>query len=85
MLRLSWSESALSYLRRNEGKVNSLELAFADYRRSINGIPDAGQFIEVAEDIYIWKIHGHDVRVRQIPDDKRLHMRIQLIRPVETQ
>jgi len=84
MLRLPRSKDALTYLRQNIGKINALELAFADYRLSSSGVPEAGFFMEIREDVYLWRIHNHYIRIRQVPDDERLHMRIEEIQPALT-
>ena len=83
MLRLSWSKDVLGYLERHEGQINDLELAFANFRKSPDGLPVEGIIVEISYRIYIWKIHDHLIRLRHIPGGSKLHIRVEAIRRVK--
>ena len=81
MLRLSWSDEALNYIADNEGLIDQLELAFADFRREGDGKPKVGVVDEIGINLYLWQIHGHLILLRHVHGDVRLKVRVEVIRP----
>ena len=85
MYRLVWAKEVLNYLRDNEGLINQLELAFADLRKTVTGMPSYGIVDEgIAPNRYIWRIHDHVILIRKGVEDQYPKLWIEAIKPIES-
>lgn len=84
MLRFQWSKEVRNYLRDNEGLINNLELAFADYRQQGTRLPAAGVVDEIAPLQYIWGIHEHIVLFRLMLEESVWKVQVEVIKPTRS-
>lgn len=83
MVQLAWSKEVLNYLKDNVGLVNKLELAFADLRKTADGIPAYGIVDPgVSPDHYLWIIHDHAILIRKDVEYGQPKLWIEVIRPI---
>lgn len=84
MFRFQWSKEALAYLRGNQGLVNRLELAFAEYRAQGTATPNQGVVDMIASHHYLWRIHDHIVLLRLVFEEDQWKIRIEAIKPARS-
>ncbi|MEZ4865380.1 MAG: hypothetical protein R3C14_28990 [Caldilineaceae bacterium] len=84
MFRFQWSKEVLNYLKDNQGLINDLELAFAEYRAEGTQIPTQGVLDMIAPMQYIWGIHNHIVLLRLVLEDAQWKIRIEVVKPTRS-
>ena len=84
MFRFQWSKEVLTYFRDNEGLINELELAFAEFRERGTRTPEQGIVDMIAPLHYIWGIHGHIVMFRHLRIDSQWIIRVEVVKPVRS-
>lgn len=84
MFRFQWSKEALNYFKDNQGLINDLELAFAEYRERGTRTPEQGVIDLIAPLQYIWGIHDHIVLFRLVLEEPPWKIRVEVIKPVRS-
>ncbi|MBV7326936.1 hypothetical protein KFU94_01480 [Chloroflexi bacterium TSY] len=84
MFRFQWSKEGLNYLKDNQGLINELELAFAEFRGRGTRTPEQGVVDQIAPLQYIWGIHEYIVLFHLVPEDSGWKIRVGVIKPVRS-
>lgn len=84
MFQFQWSREVHNYFADNEGLINPLELAFAEYRKEGTRVPQQGVVDMIDQHQYTWGIHDHLVLVRLVQREGEWKIRVEVIRPIRS-
>ena len=84
MFRFQWSKEILNYLKDNQGLINELELAFAEFRGRGTRTPEQGVVDMIAPLQTIWGIHDHIILFRLVVEESKWKIRVEVIKPTRS-